>query len=286
MGHARKQVKNIPKSPEKSSDEGDDEITCTQCGENLGRVLQAITALRTSTETQFKNIKEELSSIQSSLDSRLKVQEETVENLKGRVSTLEDELKTLKASNEKNAKQLLEFQNRVINNESHNRRLNLIFGNIPESDDENPRESVNKVLIENLKIPEEKVNGMLMRDVHRLGRTRNKDDSNANNALTKPRNLIAAFIVQEDRNLVYSKARNLKGSNITMRVDLTKEHAATRDQLMMKRRTILNFNQRAFVKISYRQYNHPIMLVKYENKVVEFEDKMQLEKLEIVNGRN
>ena len=287
MGHTKKQSKNQPKTPEKSnlSDEEVDDITCSQCGDNIGRVLAAIAALRKSTETQFKNLKEELSSIQTSLDSRLKIQEETVQNLKERVSTLESELKDLKASHEKSSKQLSEFKDRVINNESHNRRLNLIFGNIPEYDGENVRESVNKVLIENLKLPEDQVQSMMMRDVHRLGRTQNKDESNVNNALVKPRNVIAAFISQDDRNLVYSKARNLSGSNITMRVDLTKEHAVIRDQLMIKRRTILNFNQQAFVKISYRQYNRPFLLVKYDNRVVEWNDGMQLEKLENVNGR-
>ena len=259
--------------------------SCTNCGENVDKVLSAISGLRQTTESKFKELSEELSSIKASMESRLTIQEDTTKDLTNRIKVLESDLHALKVSHENDSKKLVELQDRVLNNESHNRRLNLVFGNIPESDNENVRESINRVLIENLKIPEDKAKGFLMRDLHRLGRVKNNDEANVNNALVKPRNIITAFVLQEDRNFVYSRAKNLKGSNITMRVDLTKEHAKKRDNLMVHRRNIINFNDKLFVKLSYRQYNHPILLVKINNKIVEFNDKMNLEQLEIVNGR-
>ena len=281
--------KTTPTSPSKDAASSEFsfqvENSCVNCGENVNKVLSAISALRETTENKFKHISDELASIKTSLESRMTVQEETTKDLTNRIKVLEADYKELKVSHDNTSKQLIDLKDRVLNNESHNRRLNLVFGNIPESDNENVRESINKVLIENLKIPEDTARGFLMRDLHRLGRVKNNDESNVNNALIKPRNIITAFILQEDRNLVYSKARNLKWSSITMRVDLTKEYAKIRDNLMVHRRSILNFNDKAFVKLSYRQYNHPVLLVKINNKIVEFDEKMNFEQLEIVNGR-
>ena len=94
-----------------------------------------------------------------------------------------------------------------------------------------------------------------------------------------------AFISQEDRNYVYGQAKNLKGSNISLRVDLVKEYVVIRDKLLIHRSEIRKFNEKLYVQLTYRSYNKPILLVKMGNNIVEFKEGMKYEDLQEVRGR-
>ena len=158
-----------------------------------------------------------------------------------------------------------------------------MLGRVLESNNENIRQTINRVFVEDLKIPRERAEGFILRDAHRLGKSKPADPPIP--GITKPRNIIVAFISQEDKNYVYSQARNLKGSNISMRVDLVKEMATIRDNLLIRRKDIRDFNKNLYVALTYRSYNKPVLLVKVKNEIVEFTAEMKYEDLQEVRGR-
>ena len=273
--------KNVPKTPISPKLPADNEVASTN-SEKLDLILEKIRLSNESHNAKFESIFSQLKSIQDKQNERLDSQDAKIKKLESDVKNLSSQLKT---TNEKltNCEKALEKVNsRVIENESHSRRLNLIFGKVPESKDEDIRKTLNKIFIENLKVPREQAEGFLIRDAHRLG----KSTTDNPNGVPKPRNIIVAFLNQGDRNFVFSQARNLQGSNISMRVDLCHEYAQKRDALLVHRREILKINKKAFVQLTYRSYCRPVLLVKRDGDIIEFDpDTMDYEGLGEVRGR-
>ena len=175
-------------------------------------------------------------------------------------------------------------EERVISNEGHQRRLNLIFQNVKESVDENIIQKINHVMTNLLKIPIETVKKFIYRDVHRLGRNRN-NNSESGQPRNKNRAIIIAFVLQEDRNLVFNHAKNLAGTEVSLKVDLPAEWSKEREQLLIKRRTIKDFNNDLVAIIKYKAYR-PILLVKIDGEMSVYNDNMDLSSLETHTNRN
>ena len=169
------------------------------------------------------------------------------------------------------------IETRVKSQEAHSRRLNLIFNNIPETDNEDIREVVNKVFIDNLKIQRERATGFLLRDLHRLGNGKNQQ---SNVSKKYHRAIIVAFVCQTDRNDVFNCARNLQGSSITMRIDLPPEYSKVRDNLLIQRKAIKDYNKKIIAVIKYRSYR-PFLFVKVNGDMVHYKEEMNVNSLEI-----
>ena len=257
-----------------------------QTGDRVDEILESIRKSTESNNLQFTQIFNRLKSIEDSQKERLDAQDKKISDLESKNKRLEDDL--LAANNQLKMcrESLNKAETRIIENESHGRRLNLVFGKVPESKDENIRETINKVLIENLKIPQERAEGFLLRDIHRLGKSKSTLNTASGVDTNKPRNIIVSFLMQQDRNYVYSQAKNLKGSVISMRPDLVKEMALIRDDLLLQRQTILKFNKKLYVQLSYRSYSKPTLLVKVAENIVEFNPQMKLEDLQEIRGRS
>ena len=257
-----------------------------QTGDRVDEILESIRKSTESNNLQFTQIFNRLKSIEDSQKERLDAQDKKISDLESKNKRLEDDL--LAANNQLKMcrESLNKAETRIIENESHGRRLDLVFGKVPESKDENIRETINKVLIENLKIPQERAEGFLLRDIHRLGKSKSTLNTASGVDANKPRNIIVSFLMQQDRNYVYSQAKNLKGSVISMRPDLVKEMALIRDDLLLQRQTILKFNKKLYVQLSYRSYSKPTLLVKVAENIVEFNPQMKLEDLQEIRGRS
>ena len=88
-----------------------------------------------------------------------------------------------------------------------------------------------------LNIPREKVDSFLFRNIHFLGA----------NKQGKPRSIIVVFLRQTDRDLVFSKAKELKGSNISIRGNYSFETATRKNDLMLKRKNLISQGVKARV---------------------------------------
>ena len=116
---------------------------------------------------------------------------------------------------------------RAIKLESHSRRNNLNFFNIPEQRDEsfeNSETILRKFMAAELKISKEDVDDISFERVHRIGKSSLTD--------SKPRPLIAKFTYHKDKEFVISQAKNLRDTNFTVARDFPKEIVDKRKLLL------------------------------------------------------
>ena len=252
-------------------------------GDRADEILESISKSNENNKQQFTLIFNKLKSIEENQNTRLDAQDKKISELETKNEKLENDLSHATKQLSDCQEQLKKAVTRISENEAHGRRLNLVLGNVPESKDENIRVTISRVMIDSLKIPEDRVEEILLRDAHRLGKS--KTQTPALGAATKPRNIIIAFLSQFDRNYVYSQAKNLKGSTISIRPDLVKEMALIRDNLLIQRQVILKHNKKLYVQLTYRSYSKPVLLVKVANEITEFKPEMNLEILQEVGRR-
>jgi len=124
-------------------------------------------------------------------------------------------------------KQAEEEKQRAIKLESHSRRNNLNFFNIPEQEDETAIKS--KSILRNfmevwLKLNKEDANDILFERVHRVGKPSASEG--------KPRPLITKFTFHRDKEFVLSKAKNLRGTDFAIARDFPEEIVDKRRRLV------------------------------------------------------
>ena len=253
-------------------------------GDRADEILESIRKSNENSKEQFTLIFNKLQSIEENQKTRLDAQDKKISELESKNEKLETDLFNATQQLSQCQDQLKKAETRISENEAHGRRLNLVFGNVPETKDEDIRQTISRVLIDSLKIPEDRVEEIILRDAHRLGRSKTSQSPEIP-AATKPRNIIIAFLSQFDRNFVYSQAKHLKGSNISIRPDLVKEMALIRDNLLLQRQVILKHNKKLYVQLTYRSYSKPVLLVKVANEITEFKPDMNLEILQEVGRR-
>lgn len=241
----------------------------------LDRKLDLLLTSISETKLEITSLKNDLNNrmqeFTSQMVGRLEVQDKKIELQEIRTDQLVEELRMCKNQMEEQGKKIVIMENRVIAGESHSRRLNLILTNVPEAHNENIHEVIQKVFIKDLQINAEIVNSFIYRDYHRLG----KMNSEGN----RVRNIIIAFIKQNDRNYVFKQGKKLQGNKIAIRVDLPPEYSKIRDSLLTQRRIIKDDNKEAVAILSYRAYK-PILLVKFKGVFQEYKDSMPLAQLE------
>ena len=198
------------------------------------------------------------------------------EQLKGFVDTNTTDIGVLK-----NTQQTVVQENRLLRERiekleadaeyktDHAFRLQLIAYNIPEIEDENPFATIRWFFVNKLKIPQERVNYIAMRDCHRLGkRTPGK---------TRP--MVVAFLMQPDRDSVLLQAKELRGTNLSLQPHLSKKQLEVKKALLAKRSLLKERDERILAFIAYRMYK-PILLIKIDNRLQEFKDGMNPNQLQ------
>ena len=115
--------------------------------------------------------------------------------------------------------------------EAHKRRLNLIVNgmnvkNVPRGQAEPTEQLVRELLVSKLKLSKEYVDGILFRDVHRLPKSQGRDG---------PPPVIMAFVLQAQRNTCLANAKELKGTNISLKSDLPKQLNVLRSHMLTER---------------------------------------------------
>lgn len=139
---------------------------------------------------------------------------------------------------------------KVVAQEGHSRRRNIIINGKQELDKEDTEEVVKQFLVNDLKIEDEQVTNIMFRDVHRLPKSKNKDGSERNT----PRPIIAAFLCQKDRNAVMRKAFELKNTNFSIKTDLPKELNDIRGKMLQERLKLKTANPTVKYRVAERAY--------------------------------
>ena len=155
----------------------------------------------------------------------------------------------------------------------HAFRLQLVAYNIPETvqpvDREDCHLTIRDFFINSLEIREEDVNFIPIRDTHRLGKKQ----------VGSIRPIVIAFCQQQHRDFVLSRAKKLKGSRLGLQPHLSKKLLDVKKVLLAKRKEIKDYDRRVLAFISYRSYR-PILLVKRQDRLVEFQDSMSFNDLQ------
>ena len=119
---------------------------------------------------------------------------------------------------------------------AHSRRLNLIINGVPmntypEGESEQTEVIVRELMINQLRMQPEYVNGMLLRDVHRLPRPR----TTGRRGPPPPPPIIVAFLCQRWRNDCLSNAKYLKDSGISIKSDLPQQLNELRGKMLKEK---------------------------------------------------
>lgn len=122
--------------------------------------------------------------------------------------------------------------------EAHGRRLNIIWNGRDEvkqrvdigggrtREYEDTESLFREFLVSSLKLTQQYVDQMILRDCHRLPKSKKS---------TGPPPIIAAFICQRHRNDVLAAARNLQNTNFSIKSDLPKRLNTIRTQMLKVR---------------------------------------------------
>ena len=117
---------------------------------------------------------------------------------------------------------------KIVSQEGHSRRKNVIINGKKEEKDEVAENVVREFFINDMKIDRDTVSRYIFRDLHRLPKSK-KAKAEA------PRPLIVAFVCQKDRNEVMRNAFNLKDSNQSIKSDLPKTLNELRGKMLAER---------------------------------------------------
>ena len=127
---------------------------------------------------------------------------------------------------------------RVVQNEDHGRRLNLIIGGVKIHDDQTAENAIHQFFATKLDINRDVLNRFTYRGVHVLGKPKNNQ--------IQP--IIVAFQKQSHRDLIMQNAYKLKGfDDLFIRPNYSKETSLVRDGLMKTRRQLLTAGYKASV---------------------------------------
>lgn len=168
-------------------------------------VLESINKKLEMVAIVYDEIKELKASLEFTYQQIGDLQRDNAE-LRSVVSSISSEVDLLKKENKLLKETVLDVQSRSM-------RDNLIFSGIPETTPDNPEVEVKKFLASALKIPTDTVNSITFHRVHRLGHRGGQ----------RPRPIIAKFEHFQQKVLVKSKGRELKGTSFGMNDQFPKE---------------------------------------------------------------
>ncbi|XP_068674397.1 myosin heavy chain, striated muscle-like [Montipora foliosa] len=162
------------------------------------------------------------------LETSLEFAHSLITALNKKVDAQDKAIKQLQEGVKSLTKQIEEEKQRSVKLESHSRRNNLNFFDIPEEKDESFQTSENvlrRFMEVELKLSKRDSKEISFERVHRIGK------SNSNNS--KPRPLIAKFTIHKNgKELVLAQAKNLRGTNFAIARDFPKEIVEKRKLLV------------------------------------------------------
>ena len=148
--------------------------------------------------TSIEDLQQESKNLKDSKTTHQNMMDEHVTE----IQSLKAALIKIQAQNEKLKPALKEAQENLIALENYTRRENLRYMNIPENRGENYQDIIYDALENDLKMNEE---GIRFHAVHRVGKP-----SNSVATPSRPRPIIARFVVREDRDAVFNVKNQLK----------------------------------------------------------------------------
>ena len=187
-------------------------------------VKEELETIRTEFDEKLQNLKAEQTAYTEEKFAELKEIHQIEETSNSqRLNELENKFKLMV----KNYEKLLE---RDIAAEDRQRRTNIVVTNLKVNNDISCQENAENFFQEKLKIPQEKIKQFIYRNCHYLGREQPGHG----------RSLIIAFVRQTDRDFVMSQAKNLKGSDISMRPNYSAETRAKKDEMLKLKQSLQN----------------------------------------------
>ncbi|XP_078355540.1 uncharacterized protein LOC144640211 [Oculina patagonica] len=224
--------------PLKSSQEWQDDIT-----KKINKLLKIFPL--------FEDFKEELKSLKEENDKLRKLVKATdneVKTLKTTQDTFANDLLNIQDQLNKANLDLEEQKRRNIKLEAQSRRSNIKFFNVPESETDGSNKETEKVLkslLRNeLKISKEAVDNLEFERVHRIPTRRNTltDQADAN----KPRPIIAKMSFFKDKGRIFQHVKNINTAlKIGVADDFPKEIEDMRKELLPVLKKAKKQNKRA-----------------------------------------
>ena len=155
------------------------------------------------------------------LQEQLDRARDEIKSLNSKVEELKESLEfTQKQQDEANDKiERCEYdqdrqEDELIRQSIYSRRWNLIFHDIPETEDESCSDLIKHTMVSKLKMDQKKVKAIMFCGAHRLGGKKRSSNNN------KPRPIIVRFTCRADRDSTWRQRYNLKGSTTRMAEDL------------------------------------------------------------------
>ena len=187
-----------------------------------------------------------LAYIETQLGVRLDGIEQRLEVLEGRLLEAKEEMDTtaskqklLTKDNEDLRKKLNTLEDKLDTQENYSRKLNLRLDGVKEGDGEDTAAETEKTVRQLLaeRIPE--AQNVTMEACHRVGKVRprnrtggSEDTENSQAGRVRPRSIIIRFRYLQERQKVWERKKNFKGSDIYVNEDFSQRTDKRRKQLI------------------------------------------------------
>ena len=179
---------------------------------------------------EIENLKQKQRNLEEKnkeLEASLSFAHDSVEALKKELALQNLVIKELKEDVKSLTNQAKEEKERAVNLESHSRRYNLNFVNIPEQKDESFEKSekvLRRFMEVKFKLSKKDVNDISFERVHRIGKSSLSHQ--------KPRPIIAKLTFHKDKKICPISDRNLRDTNFAIARDFPKEIVEKRKLLV------------------------------------------------------
>lgn len=199
--------------------------------------------------SEIASLKKRLTEVEEENKDLKKAAENTekdLNDLKTCVVSLSSQSETDNQELKKLNKDIQQLKCRNIKLEAYTRRESIKIFNLQEIEGETPRDTedlVRSMMEEKMKISREDMNEIRFERVHRLPSRRNPQGS------TKIRPVIAKFSFYQDKEFVWSKVKNLKGTGIGISHDYPKEIDKIHEELYPVLKKAKQGKQSAFFKV-------------------------------------
>ena len=186
--------------------------------------LNALEKSLTDAWTSIEDLQQESKALKDSKSTHQNMLDEQITE----IQSLKAALIKIQAENEKLKPALKEAQENLVALENYTRRENLRFMSIPESRGENCQDIIYDILENDLKM---NVECIRFHAVHRVGKPPNNVATP-----TRPRPIIARFVVREDRDAVFNVKNRLKSSARYGNAYITQDFAR---EIQKERKTLI-----------------------------------------------
>ena len=186
---------------------------------NFAKLHEELCGLRQEMKKEIDMLKSNIKGVEKSVDeiwATIEDMKEATKALKDSKTVQEDEMQELRALLTKTKAELKEERDKVIELEDYNRRENLKFHNIPESEEEgvnhSPKQVILSILQKELQMDTAQIR---FHAVHRIGKRKEN----------KHRPIIVRFVCREDRDQVFARKKGIKESTRFKDAYITADYA-------------------------------------------------------------